>query len=123
MRGLWQGLDQSQLCHGHGQGAWQSRYRVPRALLPNPYDERMGKKMMTFVMILVVTLLFIIYWLLTRILLLVGSNMALIKMLQAETFDEDLAREIALSIPALAIARAAYDTIKGKDGVIHYGRK
>ena len=79
--------------------------------------------MMTFVMILVVTLLFIIYWLLTRILLLVGSNMALIKMLQAETFDEDLAREIALSIPALAIARAAYDTIKGKYGVIHYGRK
>ena len=79
--------------------------------------------MMTFVMILVVTLLFIIYWLLTRILLLVGSNMALIKMLQAETFDEDLAREIALSIPALAIARAAYDTIRGKDGVIHYGRK
>ena len=79
--------------------------------------------MMTFFTILVVTLLFIIYWLLTRILLLVGSNMALIKMLQAESFDEDLAREIAWSIPALAIARAAYDTIKGKGGVIHYGRK
>ena len=79
--------------------------------------------MMTFVMILVVTLLFIIYWLLTRILLLVGSNMALIKMLQAESFDEELAREIALSIPALTIVRAAYDTIRGKDGVINYDEK
>ena len=79
--------------------------------------------MMTFVMILVVTLLFIIYWLLTRIFLLVGSNMALIKMLQAESFDEELAREIALSIPALTIVRAAYDTIRGKDGVINYDEK
>lgn len=79
--------------------------------------------MMTFIMILVVTLLFIIYWLLTRILLLVGSSMALIKMLQAESFDEELAREIALSIPALTIARAAYDTIRGKDGVINYDGK
>ena len=79
--------------------------------------------MMTFIIMFVVTLLFIIYWLLTRILLLVGSNMALIKMLQGESFDEKLAQEIASSIPALAIARAAYDTIKGKDGVIHYGRK
>lgn len=79
--------------------------------------------MMTFIMMLVVTLLFIIYWLLTRILLLVGSNMALIKMLQAESFDEELAREIALSIPALTIVRAAYDTIRGKDGVINYDEK
>lgn len=123
MCSLWKGFDQSEFCNGHGQRARQGRQCLSWALLSSQNDERLGEKMITFLLMVIVTLLFIIYWLCTRIFVLTGTNMMLMKLRENNPpTDEDVSLWLN-HVPIEIIYIGTLRVILGQNGVKNYVRK
>ena len=79
--------------------------------------------MITFLLMVILTLLFIIYWLCTRIFVLTGTNMMLMKLRENNPpTDEDVSLWLS-HVPIEIIYIGTLRVILGQNGVKNYVRK